>query len=102
MSPLATKISIGVLAVALGSGTFVFVSQRGSSIGNSGEIEASPPPPEIHSASWYVTHQDVMKADVATCQNNVAALPSADCQDANTAESQLYSAELSKAAEGTK
>ena len=43
-----------------------------------------------------------MKADVTTCQNNVAALPSADCQNANTAQSQIYSAELAKAATQSK
>lgn len=102
MSPLATKISFGAFIVALASGAIVLVFHWESSTGNTTETGVSSQPADIHSANWYVAHQDVMKADVATCQDDVAALPSADCQNANTAESQLYSAELSKAAKGTK
>lgn len=97
MSTLTTKISMGILMIVCGTGAVLVISHRGTIIGKPFGSEIAPSP-GIHSASWYVAHQDVMKADVTTCQDDVAALPAADCQNANTAESELYSAELSEAA----
>jgi hypothetical protein len=97
MSPIATKIGVGSIVIVCGCGAVLFFTYRGTTTGIPVGAEMGPPP-SIHSASWYVAHQDIMRADVTICQDNVAALPSADCQNANTAESQLYSAELAKAA----
>ena len=102
MSPISTKVSIGIVLIVFGSGTVLVLGHKWNSTGAPEITLTAPLATKIHSSSWYIAHQDVLKADEATCANDIAALPQADCENADTAENQIYGAELNQNAKGLK
>jgi hypothetical protein len=94
MGPLATKISIGVLIVVLGSGAVIVISHTGEKAGEPSMLITSPPTSMVHTASWYVAHPDALKADSQKCGGDAASIPAAACQNVAAAEEQLAPAQL--------
>lgn len=94
MSPIATKISIGVLVVVLGSSAVIVISHTGEKADEPSMVLTAPQAPFVHTASWYVAHPDVLKADSQKCGGDAASMLAAACQNVAAAEEQLAPAQL--------
>lgn len=94
MSPLATKISIGVLVVVLGSGAVMVIGHQSREAGEPSTVITIPPTPIVHTAGWYVAHPDALKTDSQKCGRNAESMPAAACQNVAAAEEQLAPSQL--------
>jgi hypothetical protein len=94
------KIIIGALAILFGGGAVILIANVGTSHQGTPttQIELMPPPPEVHTANWYVAHPNVLKADEQRCAGDAARIPQVACQNAAAADAQLSAAEYANAA----
>lgn len=102
ITPTPTKIAIGAIIILAGGGAVVLLSDLEPShkAGPAASLVVSPVPPPtvVHSAAWYVTHPDVLKADEQRCAGDAATMTQAACQNIASADAQLAGADYAKAA----
>jgi hypothetical protein len=98
ISLIQVKFSVGILIVALSCGSvLVFWHDQiwSKSIGEKHpNIEAS----QIHTASWYVSHRNVLKQDELRCSGDAGNISQAECQNAASADEQLTQIDMKNAA----
>ncbi len=95
MTLSSSKIIIAFVAIALGAGAVIILSQSS----HDEAVPAVPISPEtVHTKAWYVAHPDIAKEDEARCGNNAASISEAACQNDASAENQLLEIELGNAA----
>ncbi|MDE8346828.1 MAG: hypothetical protein POH28_11760 [Acidocella sp.] len=96
------KLFVGSLIVIAGCGGLYLVVIQGhtsnSSIQRQSAAVPEMPPSQIHSASWYVKHPDILKQDELRCAGDAATMTPASCQNVASADAQLASADYATAA----
>ncbi|MBU6418765.1 MAG: hypothetical protein KGQ79_03460 [Proteobacteria bacterium] len=102
MTSLATKITVGVLAIAIGGGAVILISYNNRSprsVSAPPAIAADSIPMEpVHTAAWYVTHPDVLRQDEKRCAGDAASISPAACENAQSADLQLSINDMKNAA----
>ncbi len=97
-----SKIIIGALIVMAGCGGLYLVVIQGhpgrSSIDQQSAAFPVLPPPQIHSAAWYVKHPDILKQDEQRCAGDAATMTPAACQNVASADARLAGADYATAA----
>lgn len=102
MSPFGTKITIGILGIALGGGAIIVIGHQGRSLNSAAPdgqgVNLVVPPELVHTADWYVAHPDIAKQDEDRCGGDAASISPAACQNVASAEQQLLANEMKNAA----
>jgi hypothetical protein len=97
-----SKLFVLSLIVIAGCGGLYLVVVRGRTSNSSIQLQSAAvlkmPPPQIHSASWYVKHPDILKQDEQRCAGDAATMTPASCQNAASADAQLAGADYATAA----
>jgi hypothetical protein len=101
-STLSTKISIGILIAVLGGGASIIGLYHNpsatSSTSSSTDVLIPMMSAEVHTASWYVAHPDILKQDEMRCAGDAATISRAACQNAYSADEQRTQIDMQKAA----
>jgi hypothetical protein len=102
VSPFGTKITIGILVIALGGGAVIVIGHQGRSSNATAPgapgVSLAVPPELVHTAAWYVAHPDIAKQDEDRCGGDAASISPAACQNVASAEQQLLANEMKNAA----
>lgn len=99
-----TKLGVGILLTVLGGGALLVIWHNQ---GPSASTSTSPTSPitntenvDVHTASWYVTHREVLKQDELRCAGDASTISQAECQNAASADDQLTQIDMQNAADG--
>jgi hypothetical protein len=99
-----TKLGVGLLVIALGSGAVFVISHNQAPSASTSTSPAGQTPitesVNVHTASWYVAHRDVLKQDEMRCAGDAGRISQAECQNAASADEQLTQIDMQNAAAG--
>ena len=97
INAIATKLSIGALAILVGGGGGALVYENcGPESGLSAGLTVMPQ--TVHNTSWYVGHPDILRQDEGRCAGDAATISRAACQNVASADNQLGISEMENAA----
>lgn len=100
MYPSRLQIIIGMAVIVAAGGVIIGIDYKMRVSGNatSGQAGISGLAAAVHTASWYVAHPAIAKRDETNCGDNAASIPTAACQNVESAEEQLLADQLHQAA----